>query len=480
MEGYPTARMSRDAGFNIHWSGDSSKVYWSLGPQLFTRDLSRTFTFLNQNLQKPDDSESAGVDISFTAKSDAPDGAIAFTGARIITASGDTIENGTVVVEGNRITAVGRGVSIPAGAKPIDARGKTIMPGIVDVHAHVGGESDGILAQSNWPLIANLAYGVTTSHDPSNDTETVFSNAELIRAGLKLGPRLFSTGTILYGAETPFKAVINDYEDALSAVRRLKAFGAFSVKSYNQQRRDARQMIIKAAREMQMEVVPEGGSLLYFNETMILDGHTTVEHSLPVPRVYKDVVTLFAKSRTGYTPTLIVGYGGLMGENYWYQKTNVWENDRLLAFTPREVVDARSRRRPMAPDDDFNHVLIAKGAKQILDAGGSVQLGAHGQLQGLGAHWELWMLQQGGMTNLEAIRCATILGAKAIGLDRELGSIEKGKLADLVVLDKNPLENIRNSEAIAMVMLNGRLYDAKTLDEIGNDARERQKLYWQR
>ena len=178
---------------------------------------------------------------------------------------------------------------------------------------------------------------------------------------------------------------------------------------------------------------------------MILDGHTTVEHSLPVPKLYKDVVTLFAKSKTGYTPTLIVGYGGLSGEYYWYQKTNVWENEHLLAFTPREVVDARSRRRTMAPDDDFNHILIAKGAKQVLDAGGSVQLGAHGQLQGLGAHWELWMLQQGGMTALEAIRCATINGARALGLDRELGSIEKGKLADLIVLDRNPLENIRNT-----------------------------------
>jgi imidazolonepropionase-like amidohydrolase/Tol biopolymer transport system component len=481
MEGYPTSRISRDAGYNIHWSGDSRKVYWSLGPDLFTRDLGRTFTFLDQNLQKGDEPEGKGTGISFTAKSDAPDGAIAFTGARIITANGDTvIENGTVVVEGNRITGVGRTPRIPAGAKRIDAAGKTIMPGIVDVHGHVGGEGDGILAQANWAFLANLAFGVTTSHDPSNDTETVFSNAELIRAGIKPGPRLLSTGTILYGAETPFKAIVNNYDDALSTLRRQKAFGAFSVKSYNQQRRDARQMIIKAARELQMEVVPEGGSLLYFNETMVLDGHTTVEHSLPVPRLYKDVVTLFARSRTGYTPTLIVGYGGLSGEFYWYQKTNVWENERLLAFTPREVVDARSRRRTMAPDGDFNHVLIAKGAKQILDAGGSVQLGAHGQLQGLGAHWELWMLQQGGMTPLEAIRCATINGARALGLDGDLGSIEEGKLADLVVMDRNPLENIRNSESIAMVMLNGRLYDARTLDEIGNHPKTRQKLYWER
>jgi imidazolonepropionase-like amidohydrolase/Tol biopolymer transport system component len=490
MEGYPTSRISKDAGFNIHWSGDSRKVHWSLGPDLFTRDLGRTFTFLDQNLAKADEPETKGTNISFSTKSDVPTGAVAFVGARIILASDragrplldtpDVIENGTLVVEGNRITAVGRNVTIPSGAKQIDARGKTIMPGIIDAHAHVGGEGDGLLAQASWPLQANLAFGVTTSHDPSNDTETVFSNAELIRAGMKLGPRLLSTGTILYGAETPFKAIVTTYDDALSTLRRQKAFGAFSVKSYNQQRRDARQMIIKAARELQMEVVPEGGSLFYMNETMVLDGHTTVEHSLPVPRLYKDAVTLFGKSKTGYTPTLIVGYGGLSGEYYWYQKTNVWENERLLSFVPREIVDARSRRRTMAADDDFNHVLIAKGAKQILDAGGMVLLGAHGQLQGLGAHWELWMLQQGGMTNLEAIRCATIYGAKALGLDKDLGSIEKGKLADLIVLDRNPLENIRNSESITMVMVNGRLYDAKTLNEIGNHPKERPKLYWER
>jgi imidazolonepropionase-like amidohydrolase len=226
-------------------------------------------------------------------------------------------------------------------------------------------------------------------------------------------------------------------------------------------------------------VVPEGGSLLYQNQTHVLDGHTGVEHSLPVPRIYTDTIQLFAKSRSGYTPTLIVGYGGLSGEFYWYQHTNVWENERLLRFVPREAVDARSRRRTMAPEGDFNHILIAQGAKQIVDAGGMVLLGAHGQLQGLGAHWELWMLQQGGMTPMEALRAATIDGARYLGLDGSIGSLENGKLADLVVLDRNPLENIRHSEAIAMVMLNGRLYDAKTLNEIGTRTRPRLPFWWE-
>jgi imidazolonepropionase-like amidohydrolase/Tol biopolymer transport system component len=478
--GYPVNQISRDAGFNVHWSADSRRVHWTMGGDYYSRDIAESFPFVESRSGEAGPPEAEGVAIGFTIKSDVPASTIAFTGARVITMAGAPIENATVIVEGNRIKSVGRNVSVPAGATRIDARGKTIMPGLIDAHAHLGGEGDGLLAQTSWPLLANLAFGVTTAHDPSNDTETVFTNSELIRRGAKLGPRLFSTGTILYGAETPFKAAIEDYDDALSHLRRLKAAGAMSVKSYNQQRRDVRQMILKAARELQMLVVPEGGSLLYHDLTMITDGHTTIEHSLPVAKIYKDVIDLWAGTKVGYTPTLIVGFGGLSGEFYWYERTNVWEHPRLLAFTPREIVDARSRRRiKAAGDDDFNHIAIAAHANQLQDAGVAINMGAHGQLQGLGAHWETWMMTQGGMTPAEALATATINAARTLGLDREIGSLEAGKLADLVVLDRNPLENIQNTDSVSMVMVNGRLYDAATLNEMASGTRQRGRLYWE-
>jgi len=484
VKGVPVAQISRDAGFFAHWSGDSQSIHWMLGPELFTRRLARTFTFLGGGIERADEPEKSGVNVGFTAAADVPSGVTALTGARVITiaqAAGApaVIENATILVEGNKISAVGPAarVTIPANARRVDLRGKTIIPGLVDAHAHISSEGDGIPTRQSWQLLANLAFGVTTAHDPSNDLEMVFSNAEMIRAGLKLGPRLFSTGRILYGAETNFKAPVETYDDALSHLRRLKAVGAPSAKSYNQQRRDSRQMILKAARELQMNVVPEGGSLFYMNATHIMDGHTTVEHNIPVPVLYKDVITLFAKSGVAYTPTLIVGYGGLSGEFYWYQHTKVWENERLLTFTPRDVVDPRSRRRLMAEEDDFGHILVSQSAKKLAEAGVVVNMGAHGQLQGLGAHWETWMLAQGGMSPMDAIRAATINSAKSLGFDREIGSIEPGKLADLVVLDRNPLENLRHTESIFRVMLNGRLYDT-SLNEVGA-AQPRPRLWFE-
>ena len=479
----PVKQVSKDAGDYLHWSGDGKKLHWMIGPEYHTRRLRDSFSFLDGAPEELPPVDLPGVDVGLSLKSDAPTGKIAFTGARIITMKGDeVIESGDLVVEENRIAAVGRSgsIAIPDDAKIIDMSGKTIMPGLIDVHAHNNHFYSGMLPQQNWSYLTNLAYGVTTGHDPSANSETVFSLSELVKHGTVTGPRIFSTGTILYGADGAFRAIVNNLDDAKSHLRRLKALGAFSVKNYNQPRRNQRQQILKAARELEMLVVYEGGSTFFHNQAMLLDGPTGIEHNLPVAPLYKDVLELWAATEVGYTPTLVVCFAGISGEYYWYQHTNVWEQERLLRFHPRPAIDARSRRRLMLPDNEFYHIEVAKAAKALTDRGGKVNIGAHGQLQGLAAHWEIWMLAQGGMTPHEALRAATFNGAYYLGLDHELGSLEPGKLADLIVLAKNPLENIRHSDTLERVMVNGRLFDANTLNEVGNHPRERAPLYWER
>ena len=479
---FPVRRVSQDAGLSLHWSKDSKQLHYTLGDQYYTINLEDRFGFISGKADSLFKIPENGISVGLKAKADKPKGMIAFTNARIITMNGnEVIENGTVLVENNIIKEVGRGIQIPKDAKQIDCSGKTVMPGFIDAHAHVGHFRSGLTPDKHWPYYTNLAYGVTTTHDPSANSEMVFAQSELVKTGQMVGPRVYSTGTILYGADGDFKAVINSYEDAKSAIRRTQAFGAFSVKSYNQPRREQNQWVIEAARELKVEVVPEGGSFYYHNLGMILDGHTTIEHNIPIATLYDDVVQLWKRSGTANTPTLIVCYGALNGENYWYQHTNVWEKERLLRFTPRSVIDTRSRHRTMAPEEEYEngYMQVSRSLKKLSDAGVKINMGAHGQIQGIGAHWEIWMMAQGGMTPHEALKTATINPAVSLGLDRYVGSLEAGKLADLLVMDKNPLDNIYNTETIKYTMVNGRLYDAETMNEVGNHSKTRTKFFWE-
>lgn len=481
----PVTQIAEDAGINLHWASDGTRVHWTLGEEYFSVGLHDAFDFLNgeSETELPLGTRE-GINVGLELETDKPEGVIAFTNARVITMNGDeVILAGTVVVRENRIEAAGPAadVNIPSGATVLDLEGKTLMPGLIDVHGHIGNFRQGLSPNQQWHYFANLAYGVTTAHDPSSNTEMIFSQAEMIRAGHMTGPRLFSTGRVLYGAESETRAVINSLDDARSHLRRTKAFGAHSVKSYNQVRRDQRQQVLEAARELDMQVFPEGGSTFPWNMTMILDGHHGIEHNVPIFPLYEDVLTLWSRSQTGYTPTLVVTFGAMSGEFYWYQHTNVWEKERLLSFTPRDVVDPRSRHRIMVPMEEYEngHIQAAAAAKELFDRDVTVNIGAHGQLQGLAAHWEFWMFHQGGMTPHEALQTATINGATYLGMEEHLGSIEPGKLADLIVIDGNPLENLHDTEHVLYTMVNGRLYDSATMHEIGNHPQERLPFWFE-
>lgn len=481
---FPVAQVGRDAGINLHWSKDSKKVHWTLGNEYFTDELTERFLFLEGSVDSVPPIDSVGLKIKLELEHDSPEGKMAFTNARIITMEGDeVIENGTIIIEDNKILAIGKTGEVEVGGKTkiMDMTGKTIMPGFVDVHAHVGNFYYGLSPQKQWHYYANLAYGVTTAHDPSSNSEMIFSHAEMIKSGTMVGPRLFSTGTILYGADGDFKAVINSLEDAKSALRRNKAYGAFSVKSYNQPRRDQRQQVIEAARQLDILVVPEGGSFFFHNMSMVMDGHTGVEHNIPVAPLYNDVIQTWKATKTHNTPTLIVNYGGVNGEYYFYQNTKVWEKERLLNFTPRAIVDARSRHRTMIPDEEYQngHILVSKSCNKLQENGVNINLGSHGQLQGLGAHWEIWMMAQGGMSNHQSLRAATMNGALYLGMEDHIGSLKAGKLADLIIMEDNPLDKIENTESIIYTMVNGRLYNPDTMNEIGNADKKRGKFFWE-
>jgi imidazolonepropionase-like amidohydrolase/Tol biopolymer transport system component len=490
----PVTRVSGEGADFIHWSNGGKQVHWSLGPTLFTAETDALYASApaaptaeggataDAGKFKP---PTAGVSLSMEVAADKPTGVVALAGARIVTMAskdGGIIDDGVIVVRGDRIVAVGkRGqVTIPADAKTVDVSGKTIIPGLVDAHAHGPQGEDQLVPQQNWSSMANLAMGTTTIHDPSARAAEIFVASELQRTGKILSPRTFSTGEVIYGAKDPdVYAEINSFDDALAHVRRLKAEGAHSVKNYNQPRREQRQMVIAAAQREGMEVVPEGGSLFTMDITLIQDGDSTVEHNIPVEHFYDDVVSFWSQSKTNYTPTLVVTYGGPAGDPYWRAHMDVWKHPLLSKHAPPALLAARNARREAAPEEDYVDASNAREAKKLADRGVQVSIGAHGQQAGLGPHWEMWSFVRGGWSPIEALRAGTIMPATSLGYAKDVGSLEVGKLADLLVLDADPTKDIRNSDKLSRVMLGGRLYDSATLNEVVTGKRVRQPYWWE-
>lgn len=473
----PITQLSARAGESISWNGKNNQLYWTLGPDLYQADVDTQYTKAETKVTPKITA------IGFKDKADVPRGTVVFTGGKVITMENDqVIDNGVVIVKDNKIVSVGdANTVIPKNAQIIDISGKTIMPGLFDAHAHGGQADDEIIPQQNWALYSGLSLGVTAIHDPSNDTTEIFAASEQQKAGKIVGPRIFSTGTILYGANLPgYTSHVDSLDDAKFHLERLKKVGAFSVKSYNQPRRDQRQQIIAAARELEMMVVPEGGSLLQHNLSMIADGHTTVEHSLPAASIYNDIKQFWSQTEVHYTPTLVVAYGGISGEHYWYDKTDVWAHPRLSMYVPHDILDARSMRRTTAPDEHYNHFNVARVANELNNIGVKPNIGAHGQREGLAAHWEMWMFAQGGMSNMEVLKTATINPATTFGMDHQLGSIKVGKLADLIVIDGDPLADIRTTDKVTYTMVNGKLFNSETMNQLNGDKHKRKPFFFEK
>ncbi|HSB53478.1 MAG TPA: amidohydrolase family protein, partial [Gemmatimonadales bacterium] len=504
---FPAQRLTRIGGDFIGWSGDSRSVNWSIGRSFFryripvadslarlkaSADSARAdsvktlgakadsaFKARVDSLAKQPAYQADRLDIVIKVPRDVPHASVIFTGARIITMKGDeVIENGTLVVTDNRIACVGAAGACqpPAGAKTIDLAGKTVMPGLVDIHAHPW-PAWGVHQPQVWKYLANLAWGVTTTRDPQTSTTDVLTYADQVDAGDLIGPRIYHTGPGVFGPyiEEPFTSL----EDVQNSLKRYSEFYRINtIKQYMAGNRKQRQWVIMAAQQQKLMPTIEGGLDFKMNLTVAMDGYPGHEHSLPIMPLFNDAVQLYARSGITYTPTLLVSYGGPWSENYFYEKYDIHDMPKVRRFIPHSEIDNRAERRPWFRENQFVFARIAEGAKKIVEAGGHVGLGGHGQLDGLGDHWELWAMAAGGMKPHDVLRVGTIFGAQAIGFGQDLGSLEPGKLADILVLNGNPLEDIHNTNTVRYVMKNGRLYDGDTLDEVYPRARPLARQWW--
>ncbi|HET6629492.1 MAG TPA: amidohydrolase family protein [Woeseiaceae bacterium] len=448
----PVREAGGDGGAFLSWSGDG-RLYWSLGPTLYA--------WRPESGDRP-----SACDLGFSAAVAKPERTLALVGARLVTMSdAGTVEDGLVVIEGDRIRYAGPRdpARLPAGADVVDLSGKTILPGFIDSHWHGLYAAHGITPQDNWTLLAGLAFGITTIFDPFADTHDVFAVAELQRAGAIVAPRIYSTGTALYGAHSDFSAQIRNLDDARREIRRRKAFGAIAAKSYLLPQRSQQQQVIAAARELDLRVVAEQNMTTPTIMAQVFDGQSSVEHNLPFEILYDDILQAWGQTEVDHTPTLTVLMGGLWPSSYWLAQTDARPRPELLRYFPPGYLENK-RAQPGSPDlADHGFPDAAVQVAKLHDAGVRIVVGAHAEIIGLGYHWELWMLHDGGMTAEEVLRAGTIEAARHLGLDSDLGSLEPGKLADLVVFDANPLADLRDTLTLSRVMIGGRLLDVANL-----------------
>lgn len=470
-----TATRLTDVGADfLGWAEEGKSIAWAIGSTVYRLATARAESWrMGSDGLRDSAPDVEHFRVELRVPRAMPEGTLVLRGGNVIPMSAQQgarmLEDTDIVITGNRIVSIGPAGSadIPAQARILDITNRFVIPGFIDTHAHWRYGDREIQDPQNWSLRINLAYGVTAGLDVQSNHGENFAYQDMVETGQAVGTRAFMTGPGVFGVNKykTFESDFQSYEETLAYLKRYQQhYRTRNIKSYLVGDRRQRQWIVLASQALGLMPTTEGYGDPVLHVTHAIDGMHGNEHAAIDSPLYADFVQTFVRTSISYTPTLNVTHYGIPGSEYFFSRTEVQDDPKLNRFYPRNrLLELTGRRHVWGRENEFNIQVMAAQAAKIQRAGGLIGVGSHGELQGLGYHWEMQMLAMGGMSPEEVLKAATLDGARIIGIEKDLGSLESGKLADLLILRANPLEDIVNSREISYVMQNGVLYDADTL-----------------